>query len=289
MKLSSLSLEAFFAVSKILNFSKAAELLGITQSALSQRILNLEDQLTTKLFVRERGGTRLTESGQMLARYCQTQSALEEEVLSRLNLPNKQNTSILSGTIRIGGFSSVLRSMILPRLQTLMSQNSNVKIELFNREISDLPSLLKSGQADFIVLDQKLEQSNIDSHQIAEEENVLVEAKTIKNRKHVFLDHDPDDRTTQRFFELQGKQLPKDSQRSYLDEVYGILDAVSAGWGRAVLPLHLIQSRANLRVLPNYKPLKVPIVLHYYQQPYYSQLFQETLRALTNSKKIDRH
>lgn len=280
MKLSSLALEAFYAVSKTSNFSRAAKTLHITQSALSQRILNLEEQLETKLFIRDPSGARLSESGQVLLRYCQAQSALEEEALSRLGQSKNRKEPGLAGTIRIAGYSSVMRSIIFPRLSELVRKNPAIKIEAFVRELSELPALLRSGQADFIVLDRILESSELESRVLGEEEYVLVEAKRITGRNQIYLDHDPEDTTTRRFFELQGKRFPSGFRQSYLDDIYGILDGVASGWGRAVLPRHLIQNRSDLRVFSKMKPLRIPIVLHFYKQPYSSELFRNALQSM---------
>ncbi|MFM8314231.1 MAG: LysR family transcriptional regulator, partial [Deltaproteobacteria bacterium] len=70
MSISSSQLDAFFACSQTGNFTKAAKLLHLTQSALSQRILNLEGELQTTLFIRERNGIRLTSAGRELVQYC---------------------------------------------------------------------------------------------------------------------------------------------------------------------------------------------------------------------------
>ena len=63
MSLSSLYLDAFVGVAKAESFSGAAKGLHITQSALSQRIKNLEDELGLTLFLRMTSGVRLTEQG----------------------------------------------------------------------------------------------------------------------------------------------------------------------------------------------------------------------------------
>lgn len=282
MKLSSLFLEAFFAVSKTLHFSRASKELHITQSALSQRILNLEDHLGAKLFIRDPGGVRLTESGLLLLRYCQAQSAIEEELLSKLLPAANKSTSDLGGTIRIGGFSSVVRSIVMPKINGLVSKNPQIKVEVFVRELSELPSLLKRGQVDFIVLDHVLSESALESRELGEEENVLVESKRGTLRKHIYLDHDPEDNTTQRFLEAQGKKMLSPFERSYLDDIYGILDGAAMGWGRAVVPLHLLRGRSDLRLVPGYKSLRSPMVLHFYKQPYYSELFHRTLKCLVS-------
>src|SRR5437867_4099333 len=105
MKISSHSLEAFLCVARLGKFAKAAESLGISQSALSQRILNLESQLETTLFVRNRAGSRLTPEGEDLLRYAQAQEILEEEYLK------SKGGKGLNGSLRVGGFSSITRSL----------------------------------------------------------------------------------------------------------------------------------------------------------------------------------
>ncbi len=82
MTFSSSHLEAFFAVSQTLNFTQAASKLHITQSALSQRILNFEKELGLTLFIRDRAGLRLTETANKIVRYCQQKNNLEIEVLA---------------------------------------------------------------------------------------------------------------------------------------------------------------------------------------------------------------
>ena len=66
MSLPSNRLDAFVAVARTQHFSRAAEGLFITQSALSQRVKQLEDFLGVTLFIRDREGARLTEKGERL-------------------------------------------------------------------------------------------------------------------------------------------------------------------------------------------------------------------------------
>ena len=58
--------ETFLTVCETMNFTRAAELLHITQPAVSQHIHALEAQYGTRLFLYEGKQLRLTESGQML-------------------------------------------------------------------------------------------------------------------------------------------------------------------------------------------------------------------------------
>ncbi|MEI4270070.1 MAG: LysR family transcriptional regulator, partial [Candidatus Dasytiphilus stammeri] len=56
-------LKTFLEVSRTLHFGKAAELLYLTQSAVSFRIRQLENQLGVILFTRHRNKIRLTAAG----------------------------------------------------------------------------------------------------------------------------------------------------------------------------------------------------------------------------------
>lgn len=275
MILSSSQLEAFSAVAKAKSFSLAAKSLHITQSALSQRILNLESELSTGLIIRDPAGLRLTPAGEDLLRYCITKDSLEREFLSKLSSDQKQ----LRGILRIAGTSSVMRSVVMPSLQDFISKNSHVHIECYSRELRDLPLMLSSGEADMIVTTLPSARHDVVSHTLGSEENILVESTTANERHNIYLDHDSEDTTTLEFFKKNDLNL-ESIQRNYLDEVYSILDAVRLGWGRAILAKHLIKGISDIRACKGFKPLKIPVYLQYFHQPYYAQLHSRAVDCL---------
>jgi LysR family glycine cleavage system transcriptional activator len=57
------ALRGFEAAARLLNFTRAAEELHLTQSAVSREIRSLEERLGTRLFERAKGGLRLTRAG----------------------------------------------------------------------------------------------------------------------------------------------------------------------------------------------------------------------------------
>jgi LysR family transcriptional regulator, hydrogen peroxide-inducible genes activator len=56
----------FLALSQTLNFTKAAEICGISQPALTRAIRKMEEELGGLLFSRERNNTHLTELGRLI-------------------------------------------------------------------------------------------------------------------------------------------------------------------------------------------------------------------------------
>ena len=57
--------KTFYAVAETKSFSKASDLLHISQPAISYAIKELEDTLKTKLFIRKSGGVLLTDDGEI--------------------------------------------------------------------------------------------------------------------------------------------------------------------------------------------------------------------------------
>lgn len=77
-------LECFLSVSNFLNFSRAAEQLGLTQPAVSHQINTLEDELGAKLFYRTSKRVRLTQAGHLFSQYAREILSLTRSSKARL-------------------------------------------------------------------------------------------------------------------------------------------------------------------------------------------------------------
>jgi DNA-binding transcriptional LysR family regulator len=277
MKLSHINLVAFYELAKSRSFSRAAENLHITQSALSQRIAKLEADLEASLFIRESSGITLTDHAQALLRYCQMAQSLEEETLGNLNL----NQSEISGTIRIAGFSSIMRSVIIPALAPFLRANPKINCEFSSYEVFELYDVLRSSKADVIILDYHLDKSGIVEHTLGKEEYVVIESSKHKGPSDLYLDHGPNDNATESFFRFQ-KVNNKPYRRGFMGDVYGIIDGVEQGLGRAVMSEHLIRQNKKVRIVNGYKKYFRDITLNYYEQPFYSKLHQAVCQEIIN-------
>ena len=68
-----------------------------------------------------------------------------------------------------------------------------------------------------------------------------------------------------------------------MSDVYGIIDGVALGMGRAVVPRHMLVGRQDIRELPEYRPQPSGVWLHHYALPYYSRLQQAVVELLTRT------
>ena len=82
-------LQVFHAVARLLSFTKAAEVLHMTQPAVTFQIRQLEDQFHTRLFDRTHNRVALTEAGKIMFKYSEqifrTYGEMEEAVKHATN------------------------------------------------------------------------------------------------------------------------------------------------------------------------------------------------------------
>jgi LysR family glycine cleavage system transcriptional activator len=116
--------QGFEAAARTLSFTKAAEELFITQSAVSRQIKALEDHLGIRLFERRPRALALTESGQALHR-------ISADVLERLQAATDQlraaNRARQLSITTTTGFASL---WLIPRLQRFTSLHPDVDVRI---------------------------------------------------------------------------------------------------------------------------------------------------------------
>jgi DNA-binding transcriptional LysR family regulator len=276
MKLNSLQLEAFYTIAQHLNFTRAAEALHVTQSALSQRVAKLEEDLETTLLVRLKNSIRLTEQGEKLLRFCQLNQAAESDLL--LDLIGEKNK--LGGILKIAGFSSVNRSLVIPALKNLMLANLNLSIQIMTKETRELDELLKRSEVDYIITNLEPSSPHIESLLLGYEENVLVTSKKFPETEF-YLDHDENDPITEKYLSKYKVNL-KNLKRRYLDDVYSLIDGVKNGYGKALLPRHLIENSKDLEIVNPLKTLRTPIFIQYFKQTYYKKVHSHVVNDLSS-------
>ena len=116
---------AFVTVAREGSFTRAAALLGVTQSALSQAIRGLEERLRIRLLTRTTRSVAPTPAGERLMRAIGHRfDEIEAELDALTELRDKP-----SGTVRITCGDNVLHAILLPRLAPLLREYPDVALE----------------------------------------------------------------------------------------------------------------------------------------------------------------
>lgn len=268
------SLQAFLSIYEQGSFTRASELLGLTQSALSQKMARLESYLETTLFIRKPDGLELTSAGVKLLPYAKQLLHTENEFLHSFHSSQDE----IRGVLRVGSYSSIMRSVIVPTLAPFMKKNQEASLEFSSFEMSDISQALKSGKVDMIMTDFFPMIPGCEETEIGKEEYVLIESARHTHIPDLYLDHGPSDHATEAFFKFQGKN--ESFRRGFMGDVYGILDGVALGLGKAVMSRHLIEGDKRFTIINSKKRFFKPIVLNYFRQTYYSKLQKEVVNLL---------
>jgi Transcriptional regulator len=266
---------AFTQAASDLNITLAAKNLGLTQSALSQRIAQLEGDLEVTLFIREPRGLKLTEAGERLLKFSSVQQQMEEDLIHDF----KGTQTELAGTFRIAGYSSVLRSVLIPALAPFLRKHPKVHVDFQSYEMYELPGVLNTVSAELIVMDYHWNKNGIKEMTLGQEEFVVIEGAKHEAPHDIYLDHGPQDNATEEFMKSQSR-APKKMRRSFMGDVYGIIDGVEMGLGRAVMSKHLISDNKRVRTVAGFSAYKRPVTVHYFDQPYYSRIMKVILEEL---------
>lgn len=142
-------LKYFLAVSREENITAAAESLHITQPTLSKQLMELEDELGKKLFIRGKRKITLTEDGILLRKRAGEIIDLLEK--TQAELKNLDNEAI-SGDIYIGAGETEGMRIIAKLSSKLQKKYPNIHYHLFSGNSEDVIEKLDKGLIDFGVL-----------------------------------------------------------------------------------------------------------------------------------------
>ncbi|QHK04490.1 MULTISPECIES: LysR family transcriptional regulator [Bacillaceae] len=141
-------MNSYYALIKAIetgSFTKAAEELGYTQSAISQMVHSLEEELSTTLILRSRTGITLTPDGEEFLPFIKNICNSHRELLEK----QKEMKGLQSGLIRIGTFSSVSCNWLPGLMKDFKEQYPNVHFELHQGGYTSISDWIKEGTVDF--------------------------------------------------------------------------------------------------------------------------------------------
>lgn len=160
----------FVAVGQNNSFSSAAKELYMTQPAISQSIMQLEEELDTRLFNRLPKGVTLTHEGEILFEYANSALHLlgvgEEKIIEFNNLS--------AGELKIGVGDTIAKYFLLPYLETFHNSYPNIRLKIVNGTTLETIDLLKSGKVDLAICNLPIDDLTLKQELIIDIHDIFV-------------------------------------------------------------------------------------------------------------------
>ncbi|MCT8978618.1 LysR family transcriptional regulator [Clostridium sp. CX1] len=164
------SLKNFYDVATLRSISKVALLSHISQSALSQQLLRLEEELGVQLLERSNKGVELTKEGQLILKHVKTIIKAYERIIDDISIIKRNKDS----TFAISSPSSSINSVMLKAIINLKDKYKNYSFKLTSMIGNSIESELDNDFADIILTYEAAEREDIVSLKVGSDELVFV-------------------------------------------------------------------------------------------------------------------
>ena len=138
-------LKTFIFLSKVKNFTLAAEQLFIAQSTVTNRISELEKEVGKKLFVRGSKTVTLTEAGEIFLRYAERMLELQNASVEEMNALTSHNRKF-----HIGAINASYEVYVKPLIDECLKDNTSTSIKVMLGHSLDLIQLLQDNMLDAV-------------------------------------------------------------------------------------------------------------------------------------------
>jgi LysR family nitrogen assimilation transcriptional regulator len=157
-------------VARLRNFSRAAEELNVSQSALSRQVKLLEDNLGVELLVRTSRGVELTDAGRVVLDRA-------EEVLRQIQSLKRDVVALSqtpTGRFGVGFPASLGRLLVSPIIAKLSGQYPELEYSLFEGFSEEISSLVAQEKLDLGIISRAATTSGLHSAPILKERLWLI-------------------------------------------------------------------------------------------------------------------
>ncbi len=169
-------MKTFLTVCRYMNFTRAADSLGLTQPAVSQHIGYLEKEYGVPLFKREHKKLTLTPAGEILRSALETMRNDENAVKKRMTESLASKKTLTFGvTMTIGEYA------ILPRLSGFIKDHCDTDFHIRYGNTRTLLSYLQEGSIDFAIVEGNINSDDYETRIYRSEEYIPV-----ASREHTF-------------------------------------------------------------------------------------------------------
>ncbi|MEQ1661603.1 MAG: LysR family transcriptional regulator [Thiobacillus sp.] len=252
-------LQVFYSVAKQLSFTKAADILYMTQPAVTFQVKQLEEHFNTRLFERSHGKISLTPAGELVLGYAERILALTGEMEARVG----ELTGQVTGPLMIGA-STTIAEYQLPRiLGEFKSRFPQVQARLTVANSETIAAKIADHSLDVGLIEAPSHNPNLTTLACCEDELVMicspdhalasrsnVSARDISEQPYVSREHGSGTREVIDDFFKQNGVNPDDLHiEMELGSREAIKGAVEAGLGIALMSASTVTKEIQLGTL----------------------------------------
>jgi len=150
-------LQVFHAVARLLSFTKAAEVLHMTQPAVTFQIRQLEEQFDTRLFDRAHNRVSLTEAGHVAFEFAENIF----EKYSEMENSIREITGSISGSLTLGASTTISEYMLPALLGDFNAENPEVLLRLRVSNTEGIVSMIENNVIDLGVVEGPVTNKNL--------------------------------------------------------------------------------------------------------------------------------
>jgi len=164
---------SFVTVAETGSITHAASRLGLTQSALSRRVQQLEEQLGARLFTRSRQGIELTEEGRLALqagqRLLTSWNNLREEI--------RLHQGLELGRVRIGGGATAVSFILPSAIAGFQASHPRILFQMKEAGSSEIAEDVLEGRLELGIVTLPVRSNELLSRPLMDDDIVLVAAR----------------------------------------------------------------------------------------------------------------
>ncbi|MGG4267710.1 selenium metabolism-associated LysR family transcriptional regulator [Peribacillus simplex] len=260
-------LKVFVTVIEQKNFSRAGDILNLSQPGVSLHIRNLENELGTKLIYRSPKQVQITEPGKILYRHAKQILNHYETAKREINDFN----NVVSGTMKIGA-SFTIGEYYLPKvLAEYSAQYPMVDIQIIISNSNEVIQGIRSNKLDIGLIEGKTDYRDIDVRPFMNDEMIVVvppvhplsqmdiiEGTLLQDQTWVLREQGSGTRT---YSDKLLSSLELNIKKSFIfSSIQGVKEAVMAGLGIALLSRLTVQKELKSNELKTFHLKNEPII-----------------------------
>src|SRR5215210_4284282 len=167
-------LRSFRVVAETLNFTRAAERLHLTQSAVSHQIKALEEELGEPLFIRAKRGVKLSQAGKIALEY--VERILDDAEALRERIAGRERSPV--GRVRVAAATQAFVYLFAPLFESFMDSHPGIDLA-FRTTVSTEHTVadILNGAADVGFASLAVYSPNLQVTKLFEDELVLIVGK----------------------------------------------------------------------------------------------------------------